>query len=787
MKKNLQLTALAFAICCFGLNAQNGKTVATKNALNPNPKTTNTAAHSHPGETPASATRICGTEIPHGEWENWTEEQIEERNKVNFTKIQPTGDAKNMAVYTIPVIFHIVHGGTAVGTGINISQAQINDQLTILNNDYKSAGLNSGLCPAWALPVKADVQISFCLATKNPTGGILAEPGIDRRAYTSITGLAAPGGGYSQATCDGTIKPATIWNPLYYCNVWVTALGGGLLGYATFPIGTSITCITGNGSSTTDGVVCGSQYIGSIGSATTAAPYNKGRTIVHELGHWLGLRHINGDANCGSDCCNDTPTQDALHGGCIPSTPGYHVNLCGAGTSPNGEMTMNYMDYTDDACMYMFSLDQKTRMQQCMVQGTYRNQLTASASTLCVLTATAPTASISIPSTACTGAVVSTTNSSTGIPTPTYLWSTSPAGGVFSPNNTATAPTITFASANVYTVTCVATNSLGSNSNSQAITITTCAAVCTASITNVQSTATLNLATAGSDTTTPGCSPKAGYIFGSNCYDDLEKAEFFAQSMYASISTPKIKSVMVLFFKNGSQGTGGAAATAVNMKLYNGTMGTGPTGTTSPIATATANLGMIVGTTPTTSVSYCGAPVVFASPIIIPYKYNFPSYPVAPATNGFFASVTIPTAAGDTAVILSDNTLVTGTNWELWSPSGWFNVSPTWGGFDAAMAIIPEITCSVTTGFNESVLAQNVTLMPNPTTGQFHIATTLPNATDLTLTVTNALGQVITKAELNNATNNYYTIDLSAYNNGVYFIELQGKDEKIVKRVILNK
>lgn len=782
MKKNLQLTALALALCCFGVNAQTGRVVAGKNGINTTTSTKGTNAHGN--HTDATPTRKCGTEIPHGEWDNWTAEQIEIANKVNFTKIQPNGNAKEMAVYTIPVIFHIIHGGTAVGSGINISQAQINDQLTILNNDYKSAGLNNTNCPAAFAPVKADCQITFCLATKNPTGGILAEPGIDRRAYTSITGLAAPGAGYSQATCDGTIKPNTIWDPIRYFNVWVTALGGGLLGYATFPVGTSITCITGSETNQTSGVVCGSQYIGSIGSATTAAPYNKGRTLVHEAGHWLGLRHINGDATCGNDCCNDTPTQDALHGGC-PTFP-YHTTQC-TGNTPNGEMFMNYMDYTDDACMYMFTLDQKARMQQCMVQGTYRNQLTTSAATLCVLTATAPSANFSTASTACVGSAITTTNNSTGIPTPTYSWSAAPASVTFAPSNTNATPSITFGSTGNYVITLVATNSLGANSYTQSVSVSTCAAVCTASITNVQTTATLNLATAGSDTTTPGCSPKAGYIFGSNCYQDREKAEFFAQSMYASIATPKIKSVMVLFFKNGTQGTGGAAATPVNLKLYNGTMAGGPTGTTSPIGTATANLGLITATTPTTSVSYCGAPVVFASPIIIPYKYTFAVPPNAPATNGFFASVTTPTTAGDTAVILSDNTLTTGTNWENWTPSGWYNVSPTWGGFDAAMAIIPEITCLSTGLINESVLAQNVTLMPNPTSGQVNIAMTLPNATDITLTVTNALGQVITKAEIAGVTNNYYTIDLSSYNNGVYFIELQGKDEKVVKRVILNK
>ena len=517
MKKNLQLSVLALALCCVTVTAQTAKTVGSVQPLLSN-VTNNANQSGHKAHVDQAAPQgRCGTQVPHGEWESWSAEKLAQVEKANHDLVYPNG-AKTNAVYTIPVIFHIVHGGTAVGVGINISQAQIQDQITIMNNDYKSTGFNSTNCPAWALPLKADVQISFCLATKNPTGGVLPEPGIERIPYTSITGLAAPGSGYSMATCDGTMKPPTIWNPTYYFNVWVTALGGGLLGYSTFPIGTTITGITGNGSATTDGVVCGSQYIGSIGSATTAAPYNKGRTLVHESGHWLGLRHINGDANCATDYVNDTPTQDILHGGCIPPSPGYHVNICGAGTSPNGEMTFNYMDYTDDACMFMWSVDQKTRMQQAMVQGTYRNQLTASAGTLCTLSASGPVSSFSVPSSGCSGAAVSTTNTSTGVPTPTYLWSTVPSAGVtYNPSNTATSPMITFASAGAYTVTCMATNSVGTNSSSQAISITTCAAVCKDTLTNCQSTATLNLAIAGSDTVTPGCSPKAGYIFGSNC------------------------------------------------------------------------------------------------------------------------------------------------------------------------------------------------------------------------------------------------------------------------------
>ena len=551
MKKNLQLTTLALALCCFGLNAQNSKKVANPNGLHLNSSATQAtqANHNHP----QSAGRNCGTETPHGEWESWTAEklaQVEKQNAEFMKQYQVGGEgAKQMAAYTIPVVFHVIHAGTAVGTGINISQAQIQDQITILNNDYKGVGLNASTVPGVWASLKADCQITFCLATKNPTGGILAQPGIDRIAYTSLTSptIAAPGAGYSQTQCDNIIKPQTIWDPNRYFNVWVTALGGGLLGYATFPIGTTITGITGNGSSTTDGVVCGSQYIGSIGSATTASPYNKGRTLSHESGHWLGLRHINGDGTCLTDYANDTPTQDQLHGGC-PTFP-YHTTQC-AGNTPNGEMFMNFMDYTDDACMYMFTTDQKTRIQQAMVQGTYRMNLTASAATLCVLTATAPSANFSMASSGCVSSAITTTNNSTGIPSPTYSWSSVPAVGVtYNPNSTATNPSITFGSTGNYTVKVVATNSLGSSTFTQAITITTCAAVCKDTITNCSNTATLNLAVAGTDTATPGCSPYAGYIFGSNCYQDQEKAEFFANTMYSSIPNQKITEAIEIFFK----------------------------------------------------------------------------------------------------------------------------------------------------------------------------------------------------------------------------------------------
>ncbi|MBI2966992.1 MAG: hypothetical protein HYY40_04165 [Bacteroidetes bacterium] len=148
-----------------------------------------------------------------------------------------------------------------------------------------------------------------------------------------------------------------------YLNIWVCDLSGGLLGYAQFP----------GGACNTDGVVIDYLYTGTTGSTP---PFDLGRTATHEVGHYLNLRHIWGDANCGSDLVSDTPTHDNSHGGC-PTHP-YHTNACGGGTSPNGEMFMNYMDYTDDNCMNIFTSGQRTRMRNLFGAGGARLSLLSS-------------------------------------------------------------------------------------------------------------------------------------------------------------------------------------------------------------------------------------------------------------------------------------------------------------------------------------------------------------------------------------------------------------------------
>lgn len=251
-------------------------------------------------------------------------------------------------LYTIPVVVHVVYNTTSQ----NISDAQIQSQINILNQDFRKLNSDVSLVPSAFTTLVADAQIEFCLASVSPTGA--ATNGIVRR-QTTVTSFTSNNA--VKFTAQGG---SDAWNTGQYLNIWVCNLGGGLLGYAQFP----------GGAANTDGVVCNVTAFGNTGTAT--APFNKGRTATHEVGHWLNLRHIWGDANCGSDLVNDTPTQQTSNYGC----PAFPRVTCSNG--PNGDMFMNYMDYTDDACMYMFTPGQKSRMLALFAAGGARASLTTS-------------------------------------------------------------------------------------------------------------------------------------------------------------------------------------------------------------------------------------------------------------------------------------------------------------------------------------------------------------------------------------------------------------------------
>jgi hypothetical protein len=276
-------------------------------------------------------------------------QQIEEFTNA-YIASNPSNDR---TVVTIPVVFHIVYNTTAQ----NISDAQCIAQINQLNLDYARLNSDAGNTPSAFASIAANTQIQFCLAQRTPTGG--ATTGIIRKSTTTT----------SFSTNDNVKRSANggddAWDRNSYLNIWSCNLSGGVLGYAQFPGGTA----------STDGVVLLYSAIGSVASPGTAAPYNLGRTATHEVGHWLNLYHIWGDdgTGCtGSDNVSDTPNQADENYGC----PVFPTVSCSNG--PNGDMYMNYMDYTDDNCMNMFSTGQSTRMNALFAVGGSRISLASS-------------------------------------------------------------------------------------------------------------------------------------------------------------------------------------------------------------------------------------------------------------------------------------------------------------------------------------------------------------------------------------------------------------------------
>ncbi len=252
--------------------------------------------------------------------------------------IKEKGENSERAVVTIPVVFHVVYRTSTE----NISDAQLQTQLDVLTDDFRR--LNSDADGTWSQA--SDTEIQFCLASVDPSGN--ATNGVTRTS-TNVNGF-----GTNDAVKFNSSGGKDAWPASDYLNFWVCNIGGGILGYAQFP----------GGSSSTDGVVCGYQYTGTIGTATS--PFDLGRTATHEVGHWLNLRHIWGDGNCNvDDFVSDTPTSDNPNYGCTPS----HVSCSST------DMVQNYMDYSDDGCMNLYTLGQKNRMQALFGSGGFRASL----------------------------------------------------------------------------------------------------------------------------------------------------------------------------------------------------------------------------------------------------------------------------------------------------------------------------------------------------------------------------------------------------------------------------
>ena len=347
-------------------------------------------------------------------------------------------------VIIIPVVVHVIHNGEPMGSGANISQAQIQSQIDVLNEDFRRTGAGANNHPAGA-----DTEIQFALALLDPDGNIMPQPGIHR-----VNGGRAS---WTYEDIESSLKPNTSWDPLRYCNIWTVQLGGSssdLLGYAQFPSLSNLPGLQQNeGLASTDGVVVRWQAFGRTGNVT--APYNRGRTTTHEIGHWLGLRHIWGDGGCNvDDFCNDTPRAGQPNYQCVA------VNSC---NTPNGDMIENYMDYTPDACMNIFTNNQKSRMRTVLMNSPRRRELPNSNVLQGGTNPGAPVATFTANRTSiCTGQTIQFSGQSPGNPT-SWSWAFYDEAGNLLATFSGQVQDITFNSPGLYSVELTASNAAGSS------------------------------------------------------------------------------------------------------------------------------------------------------------------------------------------------------------------------------------------------------------------------------------------------------------------------------------
>ncbi len=275
-------------------------------------------------------------------------------------------------IIKIPVVIHIIHNNTAGTIGgnnnPNISDAQIFSQLTVLNNDYKRLNADTANTPAMFKSVAANVKLQFCLANVDPNG--MATSGITRNYYNQSS--------YNALGDVDLLSSISYWPSDQYLNIWVCNLSGGTLGVAQSPGAASIPGLSpSDGAAETDGVVIHYKAFGTTGTLLTE--YNLGRTATHEVGHWFGLFHPWGPTYDSGDCsmtdyCDDTPTCGNHFYSRYPTCSMVPTGT-GAVVCTPARMIQNYMEYSDDACMNLFTEDQKTRMRSSIELSTRRAAL----------------------------------------------------------------------------------------------------------------------------------------------------------------------------------------------------------------------------------------------------------------------------------------------------------------------------------------------------------------------------------------------------------------------------
>lgn len=586
--------------------------------------------------------RTCGTPALVAQQMQSNPDYAKNRKEIaDFTANWVANNAgnKSAAVITIPVVVHVVWNTNTE----NISDAQVQSQINVLNKDYRRLNTDAPNTPSVWQSIAADCEIEFCLATVDPSGN--PTTGIER-TQTSNTSFSINSDNIKFASQGG----ANAWDRSKYLNLWVGDIGSSLLGYATPP----------GGPASNDGVVIHYLYFGTTGTAT--APYNKGRTATHEIGHWLNLEHIWGDdgGSCGgSDGVGDTPNQGGENYGC-PTFP--LTDAC----SPNspGVMFMNYMDYTDDGCMNMFTNGQKTVMQACL---------------------NGPRASI-LTSGAC--------------------------GGSIDPPPTGNCDTLS----------------------------------------NISGTSTATLYGAQDQNQN-----FAGYISGTNTYDDNAKVDKFT-----GIPT-------------GYKVTGGLIAFG---KAY----------TTNNTRKVTAAVWDATGTGGAPGTELVSKDILISS--ITPNALTavtFNTTPDAPTTLYFGVRWSGLTATDTVAVITNtDGDSSPNTAWERWSDNTWYayDDASSWG-LSVSHYLFP-IVCPKQVGVEETTW-EGVSVYPNPTDGNLNVYLNLKISDDVAIRVFNPMGQLVDSQMYQNTLGGTYNFNLNNQSNGMYFVEVAAGNTTKTFKVIVGR
>lgn len=308
-----------------------------------------------------------------------TDEEFEKAlaEKIRARKKNRSTNATTGIPYRIPVVVHIIHNGEAVGVGRNIPDAQVISQIEVLNKDFNRLNADAVNTPAAFASVAGNLNIEFVLAKQDPDGqftdGIMRIDGNRDQWPLSLEeefkALHPPVGNPDNDYTD-------YWPAEDYLNIWVIKFQG-FLGYAQFPVSSGLPGLEDeNNNRLTDGVIVDYRVFGSDDGAggpfDLLDQYNKGRSTTHEVGHFLGLRHIwADDFNCeGSDFADDTPNQDEE----TYDTPSHPL----ADACSSAIMFQNYMDYTDDVSMNLFTLDQVERMIVVLENSPRRESLSVS-------------------------------------------------------------------------------------------------------------------------------------------------------------------------------------------------------------------------------------------------------------------------------------------------------------------------------------------------------------------------------------------------------------------------